>query len=237
MEEEILLDNNDINNFLQKYNENDRKIVLEKLEKIGLLFLNKNNNQKKDFYTLDDLDNIIHDLENNIIFNNEDNEKSNINELKSLKNSNNNFDNNEIYTKKRNKSFIEEIQNKPNSYLEKSNLINSYKSNYNNINSKYNSNYNPIYSNLDNKNNNDLRNSKYIYNTICNNNNNRYKNYKIKNYLFSKNFEKNNSFPCLNFNYSTSSPNIKNNKETDPCCNPSYSFINSYSYIRKKNYC
>jgi hypothetical protein len=77
MEHDNLFDNNNLNNFLQKYNEKDRKNVLEKLEKIGLLFLSKNT-IKKDFYTFDDLDNIISILEKNIIPENENSNNENI---------------------------------------------------------------------------------------------------------------------------------------------------------------
>ena len=40
----------------------------------------------------------------------------------------------------------------------------------------------------------------------------------------------------LIYNYSTSSPQIKNDKETAPCCNKSRSFYNSYSFYGSQ-YC
>ena len=64
MEEEIIK-NKDVNDFLQKYDQNDWNIVISKLSKIGLLSLEKDK-PKKDFYTFNDFDNIIVDLEQKI---------------------------------------------------------------------------------------------------------------------------------------------------------------------------
>ena len=76
MEEEILK-NQDINDFLQKYDQNDWNIVISKLAKIGLLSLEKDKSQK-DFYTFDDFDNIISILEKNIIPEDENSNNENI---------------------------------------------------------------------------------------------------------------------------------------------------------------
>ena len=44
-----------------------------------------------------------------------------------------------------------------------------------------------------------------------------------KNYNYRRN-----DYPCLNYNYSTSSPKIKNDKNCDPCCNKFMDYYNCY---------
>jgi hypothetical protein len=111
---------------------------------------------------------------------------------------------------------------------------NNYNKNYNNnYNNNFSSNYNPSgsYSNYNYRNNNNINSKaksyKYTYDRNCDNYNN---NYNIRK------FNVRNNLPCLNYNYSTSSPQIKNDKETDPCCNKSRSFYNSYSFYGSQ-YC
>ena len=76
MEEEVL-NNQDLTDFLQKYDQNDWNMVISKLSKIGLLSLEKDQ-PKKDFYTFDDFDNIILDLEQKIIKEDEKSKNDNI---------------------------------------------------------------------------------------------------------------------------------------------------------------
>ena len=246
MEEEVLKEQ-DINDFLQKYDQNDWNFVISKLSKIGLLSLQKDKNQK-DFYTFDDLDNIISILEKNIIPENENSNNENI------KSDNLNIDDlNNLKEPDDNEEIKDEnmIKENPNEDSEKKNDVgNSSIPNSSPFN-KYStfkdlsSNYNPkgSYSNINYRNNN-FNNNEYSminpnnYKYDCNNLNNNYYNYNIQNYrLRSYNYGRN-DYPCLNYNYSTSSPKIKNDKEFDPCCNKSTDFYNSYSSFRYNNaYC
>jgi len=279
MEEEILK-NQDINDFLQKYDQNDWNIVISKLAKIGLLSLEKDKSQK-DFYTFDDFDNIISILEKNIIPEDENSNNENIksdnlniddlNNLKEpddneeIKDENINKENPNENSEKKIETLEDKIINKDNPINEKKteipnssnqnsnyypsnynnnynknynndynkNYNNNYNKNYNNYNNNFSSNYNPSgsYSNYNYRNNNNINSKaksyKYTYDRNCDNYNN---NYNIRK------FNVRNNLPCLNYNYSTSSPQIKNDKETDPCCNKSRSFYNSYSFYGSQ-YC
>ena len=262
MEEEILK-NSDINNFLQKYEQNDWKIIISKLSKIGLLFLDKDK-PKKDFYTFDDFDNIIIDLEQNIKDDNsndentkndnlkledlnsikepdENNNEEKVKEIINDKKNNKENDINEINEEKKIETLDEKIIDKENP--EKNNhIINSYKPIYSNFNKICTKNYIPNYklsgnySNYSNYRNNIAINninsiSKSPIYSFNRNYNNNYRNY---NRNLSPNFARNN-FPCLNYNYSTSSPNIINDKITDPCCNKALGYYSSYKSI--KHYC
>ena len=273
MEEEVL-NNQDLTDFLQKYDQNDWNMVISKLSKIGLLSLEKDQ-PKKDFYTFDDFDNIILDLEQKIIKEDEksknenikddnlniedlndlkepdDNEEKEINKEELINEENLNEKPIEITDNKPLEKLEDKIIDKETPNLEKKNDIgNSSIPNSSPFN-KYStfkdlsSNYNPkgSYSNINYRNNNFNNNEYSMINPNndkydCNNLNNNYYNYNIQNYrLRSYNYGRN-DYPCLNYNYSTSSPKIKNDKEFDPCCNKSTDFYNSYSSFRYNNaYC
>ena len=257
MEEEIIK-NKDVNDFLQKYDQNDWNIVISKLSKIGLLSLEKDK-PKKDFYTFNDFDNIIVDLEQKI---NQDDEiikkkikgnNLNIEDLNKLKEPDDNEEKeiikdentyqynlnekpNQINDDKEIEKPENKIANKKISNFEKNNssLLNSNhnipKYNYNN---KFSSKYNPkrSYSNVIYRNNNfneidsKAKSNNYTYVRNCNNLNNH--NFNMRNLNKNYNYRRN-DFPCLNYNYSTSSPKIKNDKNCDPCCNKFMDYYNFY---------